>query len=59
MMKGEWIILLWALLGTVLLVKTTPVGGLVRRVRRQPPAVQATVALCVFVAVITGGTKPG
>ena len=59
MMKGEWVILLWALLGTVFLVKTTPVGGLVRRVRRQPPAVQATVALCLLVAVITGGTKPG
>ena len=59
MMNGEWIILLWALLGTVFLVKTTPVSGLVRRVRRQPPAVQATVALCLLVAVITGGTKPG
>ena len=59
MMKGEWVILLWALLGTVFLVKTTPVGGLVRRVRRQPSAVQAAVALCLLVAVITGGTKPG
>ena len=58
-MRGEWIILLWALLGTVFLVKTTPVSGLVRKVRRQPPAVQATVALCLLVAVITGGTKPG
>ena len=59
MMKGEWVILLWALLGTVFLVKTTPVSGLVRKVRRQPSAVQAAVALCLLVAVITGGTKPG
>ena len=59
MMKGEWIILLWTLLGVVFLVKTTPIRGLVGKVRRQPSAVQAAVALCLLVAVITGGTKPG
>jgi len=59
MMKGEWIILLWALLGSVFLLKTTPVRRLVCNVRRQPPAVQATVALCLLIAVINGSTKPG
>ena len=58
-MKGEWIILLWALLGTVFLVKTTPVSGLVRKVRRQSPVIQAAAAFCLFVAVITGVPKPG
>ena len=56
-MKGEWIILLWVLLGVVFLVKTAPVGDLVRRVRRQSPVIQAAVAFCLFVAVITGGPK--
>ena len=56
-MKGEWIILLWVLLGVVFLVKTAPVGDLVRRVRRQSPVIQAMVALCLLVAVITGGPK--
>ena len=51
-MKGEWIILLWVLLGVVFLVKTAPVGDLVRRVRRQSPVIQAAVAFCLFVAVI-------
>ncbi|MGI5869797.1 MAG: hypothetical protein ACOX9C_10200 [Kiritimatiellia bacterium] len=58
-MNGQWIILLWALLGFVFLLKATPFRRLVSRVRRQPPAVQAAAALCLLVAVIVGGTKPG
>ncbi|MGI5868952.1 MAG: thrombospondin type 3 repeat-containing protein [Kiritimatiellia bacterium] len=58
-MNGQWIILLWALLGFVFLLKATPFRRLVSRMRRQPPAVQAAAALCLLVAVIVGGTKPG
>lgn len=59
MMNGLWVVFLWMLVGIVFLVKTTPIRGLVGKVRRQPPAIQAAVALCLLVAVITGGTKPG
>ena len=44
MMKGEWIILLWTLLGVVFLVKTTPIPQLRADIDACPKRLQDAIA---------------